>query len=206
MLRVGDRPILQYAIDALREVGIRDIVIVVGYQRERIQTYFEDGAEFGVNITYQVQRKQLGTGHALMSAREHLDGDFAVVPGDKAHHAPIDLEGLAQGLALAKQQARQGLSHIAEAQQKKFDVWHAAPSEVMWLAEYRLNIQEGRTALVPNHTSGHGYGRPGPGAGKRGSASNLSARRSMAEISTSVSSSAKEAFKAASLTMRVRKS
>ena len=82
MLRVGDRPILQYAIDALREVGIRDIVIVVGYQRERIQTYFEDGAEFGVNITYQVQRKQLGTGHALMSAREYLDGDFVVVPDD----------------------------------------------------------------------------------------------------------------------------
>ncbi|MCK5252133.1 MAG: NTP transferase domain-containing protein, partial [Thermoplasmata archaeon] len=41
MLRVGDKPIMQYAIDALREVGIRQIVIVVGYQKERIQTYFE---------------------------------------------------------------------------------------------------------------------------------------------------------------------
>ncbi len=82
MLRVGEKPILQYAIDSLREVGIRDIVMVVGYQRERIQTYFEDGSDFGVDITYEVQGKQLGTGHALMAAREHLEGDFVVVPGD----------------------------------------------------------------------------------------------------------------------------
>jgi glucose-1-phosphate thymidylyltransferase len=82
MLRVGDKPILQYAIDALREVGVRDIIIVVGYQKERIQTFFEDGERFGVNISYVVQRKQLGTGHALLCAREHLDSDFLVVPGD----------------------------------------------------------------------------------------------------------------------------
>jgi glucose-1-phosphate thymidylyltransferase len=82
MLRVGERPILQYAIDALREVGIRDIVMVVGYQRERIQTYFEDGSDFGVDITYEIQRKQLGTGHALMAARDHLGDEFVVVPGD----------------------------------------------------------------------------------------------------------------------------
>lgn len=82
MLRVGDKPIVQYAIDALRDVGIRDIVMVVGYQKERIQTYFEDGSDFGVSITYEEQRRQLGTGHALLTAREHLEGDFVVVPGD----------------------------------------------------------------------------------------------------------------------------
>ena len=82
MLPVGDKPILQYAIDALRAVGIRDIAMVVGYQRERIQTYFEDGSDFGIDITYVEQRRQLGTGHALLTAREHLDGDFVVVPGD----------------------------------------------------------------------------------------------------------------------------
>ena len=82
MLRVGDKPILQYAIDALRDVGIRDVIMVVGYQRERIQTYFEDGSDFGIDITYEVQRRQLGTGHALLSAKDHLDGDFVVVPGD----------------------------------------------------------------------------------------------------------------------------
>jgi glucose-1-phosphate thymidylyltransferase len=82
MLRVGDKPILQYAIDALREVGIRQIVMVVGYQKERIQTYFEDGSDFGIDIEYVEQRRQLGTGHALLTASEHLDGDFVVVPGD----------------------------------------------------------------------------------------------------------------------------
>jgi glucose-1-phosphate thymidylyltransferase len=82
MLPVGDKPILQYAIDALREVGIREIVMVVGYQKERIQTYFEDGSDFGIDIQYEEQRRQLGTGHALLTAAEHLNGDFVVVPGD----------------------------------------------------------------------------------------------------------------------------
>jgi UDP-N-acetylglucosamine diphosphorylase/glucosamine-1-phosphate N-acetyltransferase len=82
MLRVGDKPIMQYAIDALREVGVRDIVVVVGYQKERIQTHFADGKDFGVNLEYVVQRKQLGTGHALLCAKDHLDGDFLAVPGD----------------------------------------------------------------------------------------------------------------------------
>ncbi len=82
MLRVGDKPIMQYAIDALREVGVRDIVVVVGYQKERIQTHFADGKDFGVNLEYVVQRKQLGTGHALLCAKDLLDGDFLAVPGD----------------------------------------------------------------------------------------------------------------------------
>ncbi|OYT47556.1 hypothetical protein B6U83_04840 [Thermoplasmatales archaeon ex4484_36] len=82
MLPVGNRPILSYGIEALKEVGVRDIVMVVGYRREKIQNYFGDGRQFGVNIEYVVQRSRLGTAHALMQAREKVDGPFLLLPGD----------------------------------------------------------------------------------------------------------------------------
>lgn len=82
MLPVGNRPILSYGIEALREVGVRDIVMVVGYKRERIQNYFGDGRGMGVNIEYVVQKQRLGTAHALMQAREKVDGPFLLLPGD----------------------------------------------------------------------------------------------------------------------------
>ncbi|MDD1768480.1 MAG: NTP transferase domain-containing protein [Methanomassiliicoccales archaeon] len=82
MIPVGNRPILEYVISALVENGIQDIVLVVGYRKETIMSYFADGKKFGARITYAVQEKQLGTAHALSVARKYLDEDFLVVAGD----------------------------------------------------------------------------------------------------------------------------
>lgn len=82
MIEVGNKPVLQYVIEALKGAGIRKIVLVVGYRKERIIDYFGDGKEYGVEIEYVVQHQQLGTAHALKQA-EKLSGDrFLVVPGD----------------------------------------------------------------------------------------------------------------------------
>ena len=83
MLPVAGRPILEYVVEALKENGITDIHMVIGYQRERIQSYFENGRRFGVSITYAVQPKQLGTAHALLQARQGgAEGPVLVLPGD----------------------------------------------------------------------------------------------------------------------------
>lgn len=81
MIPVGNRPILEHAVQALVECGVRDLVLVVGYRRERIQAHFQDGKAFGARIAYVVQTKQLGTAHALGEARGHLDGPFVVLNG-----------------------------------------------------------------------------------------------------------------------------
>jgi len=81
MIPVGNRPILEYVVQALVDNGVRDILLVVGYRRERIQAHFQDGKAFGARITYIVQAKQLGTAHALGEARAHLEGPFLVLNG-----------------------------------------------------------------------------------------------------------------------------
>lgn len=82
MLPVGGKPILQYNLEALRDAGIKDIIMVVGYKKEAIEDYFEDGSKFGVNITYVTQEKRLGTAHAISSIRAEIDNQFVVLNGD----------------------------------------------------------------------------------------------------------------------------
>ncbi|AIY90157.1 bifunctional sugar-1-phosphate nucleotidylyltransferase/acetyltransferase [Geoglobus acetivorans] len=82
MIRVGNRPVLQYVVDALRNAGIHDIVMVVGYRKDRVMSYFGDGKKFGVKIEYAFQEQQLGTAHALRQAEGFVDGEFLLVPGD----------------------------------------------------------------------------------------------------------------------------
>ncbi|MEW5760162.1 MAG: bifunctional sugar-1-phosphate nucleotidylyltransferase/acetyltransferase [Candidatus Thermoplasmatota archaeon] len=84
MLKVADKPILEHIIEALSANGIRELVIVVGYKKEKIMSYFDDGKKWNVKIEYANQEKQLGTAHALLQAKEFLKNEnkFLVVPGD----------------------------------------------------------------------------------------------------------------------------
>ena len=82
MLPVGNRPFMEHVISALAANGIRDLYIVVGYQKERVMDYFEDGLDFGVKITYLEQNELLGTAHALRKAEAYVDEEFLVVNGD----------------------------------------------------------------------------------------------------------------------------
>lgn len=82
MLQVGGKPILQYNLEALKDAGIKDIVMVVGYKMEAIKDYFGDGSLFGVNIKYVTQEERLGTAHAINSVRNEINSEFVVLNGD----------------------------------------------------------------------------------------------------------------------------
>lgn len=79
MIPVANRPIIEYAIEALVKNGIRDIVVVVGYRKEQVTRYLN---QLDVPIDVVVQDRQLGTGHALLSAQSQLSDTFLVIPGD----------------------------------------------------------------------------------------------------------------------------
>nr|AGF92956.1 nucleotidyl transferase [uncultured organism] len=85
MISVANKPILEYVVESLVENGIKDIVMVVGYRKESIMSYFGDGDFLGANIEYVTQEKQPsqgGTAHALYQAMGRVPEDFIVLPGD----------------------------------------------------------------------------------------------------------------------------
>lgn len=82
MIPIANKPILEHVVNALAKNNIRNITMVVGYKKERIMAYFEDGTDFDVKIQYVEQKKQLGTTHALACAQDLIKNRFLVLPGD----------------------------------------------------------------------------------------------------------------------------
>ena len=82
MLQVGGKPILQYNVESLRNAGVSDITMVVGYREEVIKNHFKDGSLLGVKINYVTQEQRLGTAHAIGSTRDTIKGEFIVLNGD----------------------------------------------------------------------------------------------------------------------------
>jgi glucose-1-phosphate thymidylyltransferase len=82
MLPVAGKPLLEHIINALAENGIKEIILVVGYKKERIMDYFGEGKELGVKISYVFQDAQLGTAHAVKQVKPLVEGDFLVINGD----------------------------------------------------------------------------------------------------------------------------
>ena len=61
------KPLISYVLDGLGFIDKKDIIIVVGYKKEKVTGAFS-------GYTFAVQHEQLGTGHAVMSARRELEG------------------------------------------------------------------------------------------------------------------------------------
>jgi len=97
MIPIANKPILHYVVRALVGSGVKEIVLVVGYKKERIMSYFGDGKGFGANIRYVHQEKQLGTAHALKAASSQVDSDFLVVAGDNLIDARTVSDLLSKG-------------------------------------------------------------------------------------------------------------
>lgn len=73
------RPLISYVIDALQASGTKDITIIVGFGADHVRQ------TLGPDYNYVTQVEQLGSGHAVLFAREDLGrrkGDLVVMCGD----------------------------------------------------------------------------------------------------------------------------
>ena len=82
MVRLGDHPILENIIVNMAKFGITNLYITVNYHAEVIEDYFQDGANYGVNITYLREEKKLGTAGALSLLPEISSEPILVMNGD----------------------------------------------------------------------------------------------------------------------------
>ena len=85
MLRLFDRPLLEYLVCQLREHGFTELCMTLRYLPQSIQAYFGTGEEFGVSIEYRVETLPRGTAGSVRDCADFLNGeDFLVVSGDAA--------------------------------------------------------------------------------------------------------------------------
>lgn len=74
-----NRPLLAYSMDLLAEAGLREIVVVVGASDTRTQRAAEVFAPPGVTVSIAVQHEPKGSGDALTSVGDALEGRHVVV-------------------------------------------------------------------------------------------------------------------------------
>lgn len=82
LLKIANKTILEHNLEHLKGI-IDEAIIVVGYKKEMIKDFL--GYEFeGIKIKYVEQKEQLGTGHAVLCAKDYINDDekFFIVPGD----------------------------------------------------------------------------------------------------------------------------
>lgn len=91
LLPVYDRPMIFYPLEALREMGCREVLVIVGGRSVGdILELLHDGSEVGLSLTYRYQRGALGIAHAIGLAREFAGSDpVAVVLGDNVLHGSL---------------------------------------------------------------------------------------------------------------------
>lgn len=77
--KICGKALIEWVVDAAGSCGIKESVIVVGHRQDQVRGCLTD------RVSYAVQEKQLGTGHAVMQAGEYLegkDGHVIILCGD----------------------------------------------------------------------------------------------------------------------------
>jgi len=82
MLPFLNKPMMSYIVEALKNAGIIDIIVLLYFKPEIIKNYFGDGQNFGVNIRYILPDDDYGTAGAVKKAEKLIDERFVVISGD----------------------------------------------------------------------------------------------------------------------------
>jgi mannose-1-phosphate guanylyltransferase/phosphomannomutase len=92
MLPLANRPMMEHVVSLLRAHGFDEVVVTVAFMPQAIRTYFGDGSEFGVRMSYATEETPLGTAGSVRNARDQLHERFLVISGDVL--TDIDLSAL----------------------------------------------------------------------------------------------------------------
>src|SRR5215208_4802354 len=82
MMPVVNQPMMEHIVRLLARHGFDDIVVTVDFLASAIRSYFGDGSEFGVRMSYPTEETPLGTAGSVRNAEAELDERFLVISGD----------------------------------------------------------------------------------------------------------------------------
>lgn len=82
MYPILGKSVIEHSIDNLKEGGIKDIFIIVGYQKGALMDYVGDGSLYGVNVAYIYQTQRRGLGHAILQGKHWIKKPFVTLLGD----------------------------------------------------------------------------------------------------------------------------
>ena len=111
LLPILDKPMLQYVVEEAAEAGVEQIIIVTSPGKESIASYFQPQPELDsrladsgaldllekvrlaanlAEVSFVIQEKPLGLGHAVLMARQAVENEpfVVILPDDIVAHSP----------------------------------------------------------------------------------------------------------------------
>ena len=90
MFPVMNKPLLEHIVTKCRNSGIRDVMINLFHLPEKIESHFGSGKDHGVNISYSLEKKLMGTAGSVKRVSSFFKDTFFVLSGDV--YTDIDLD------------------------------------------------------------------------------------------------------------------
>jgi dTDP-glucose pyrophosphorylase len=104
MIKVRGKPVLQYIVEGLRNAGVANLLVVVGYRADAVRDFLGNGSRYDVPVQYATQTIQDGTGRVVDLARDFVGnrpfilayGDILVDPAnyERLVNVPDDVEAM----------------------------------------------------------------------------------------------------------------
>jgi MurNAc alpha-1-phosphate uridylyltransferase len=104
LVDVAGKPFIVRQLSYLREQGINNVVLCIGYLGHMVREVVGSGESFGLEVSYSEDGPNLlGTGGALARAIPFLDDDFFVLYGDS--FLPLDFHAVQEAYQMSKKPA-----------------------------------------------------------------------------------------------------
>ena len=88
MYPINGKPFLGYLLEQIKQFGIENILLLLGYLPDKIVDYFGEGGDYGIKISYDVTPVDFQTGDRLLHAKDKLNQCFLLMYCD--NYCPID--------------------------------------------------------------------------------------------------------------------
>ena len=79
MLKIDQKPILEYQLEWLKKYGVNEIIFACGYLHNVIRDYFDSGKRHEIKISYSIEEEPLGRGGAIKKAWELISNKEPII-------------------------------------------------------------------------------------------------------------------------------
>ena len=94
LLPIAGKPLIFHTLEALKEAGITEALVIYGYHKEQLSEAIESRDWENLTITFVHQEERKGTAHAAGHAREFIGDDSAILMNGDIMLGPGSFEGL----------------------------------------------------------------------------------------------------------------
>jgi glucose-1-phosphate thymidylyltransferase len=90
LLQLGNQPIIGHIVNRIIDAGITDIIVIVGFEKEKLIAYLKGVYSDRCKFTFVEQEQPRGLGHAIYVASEYLDDESVLIAlGDSIYENPF---------------------------------------------------------------------------------------------------------------------